>query len=82
MRREGLNDGDRVEISSSYAKVVGTVMGDVTVRRSVVSMAHCFDGPHGTHTGRLVPLAAGHREPISFMPHQSGVPINVARLPG
>lgn len=80
MTKEGLNDEDRVIISSDYAQVVASVMADPTVRRSVVSMAHCFDAPQGTHTGRLVPLAAGHRERISFMPHQTGVPINVARL--
>ncbi|MFA5937846.1 MAG: molybdopterin-dependent oxidoreductase [Sinimarinibacterium sp.] len=81
MQREQLEDGSLVVIRSRYAEISAPAMSDSTVRSGVVSMAHCFDSPGGSHTGRLVPLAAGYRERISFMPHQSGVPIQVRRAP-
>ncbi len=79
MRRDGVAEGGPIRIGSRTGEIVAVAISDATVRRSVISMAHGFDGPRGAHTGRLVPLAAGHRERISFMPHQTGVPVRVRK---
>ena len=80
MRREAIPEGGAIRIGSRTGEIVAVAIGDPTVRRSVISMAHGFEGPRGAHTGRLVPLAAGHRERISFMPHQTGIPVRIVPL--
>ena len=80
MLSEGIKDGDSIEIASRHGCIVAGVKADATVRPSVISVAHGFSGPQAARVGRLVPLADGYREPISFMPHQSGVPVNLRRI--
>ncbi|HKY90451.1 MAG TPA: molybdopterin dinucleotide binding domain-containing protein, partial [Nevskiaceae bacterium] len=79
MRREGFADGEPVSLTSSYATIEAQAKADPGLRAGAVSIAHGFAGPGAAQVGRLVPLAEGFREPISFMPHQSGVPIHVRK---
>ena len=89
MAREKINDGDRINIGSDSGSIVGTVKTDKAVRPGVVSMAHSHGlldqsedpgGDQGAFTGHLIPLDADHREPINYMPHMTGVPVNISRF--
>lgn len=91
MDADGIKDGDKIEIISSFSSAVGIVKEDKSVRRGVVSMAHCWgvasperdpEIERGTHTGRLVPLTKEFREDISYMPHLTGIPVNVQLFRG
>jgi len=76
-----------VEIASEHGQVIGYAAADPTMRRGVVSMAHCWGaGSHpdplalrGSHTGRLVSLKR-QIQPINRMPLQSGIPVSLTPL--
>jgi anaerobic selenocysteine-containing dehydrogenase len=82
----GLAAGDRVEIVSDHARIVGIVEPDEHLRPGVVSMSHCFgrlpgeaeDPSQGACTGRLVD-ARRHHQSINAMPTMSGLPVRVVR---
>ena len=87
MKRENISDGDKINIHSDSGSVVGTTKADNTVRVGVISMSHCFGaldrgsdpaGNQGAFTGHLIPLDASHREPINFMPHMTGIPVEIS----
>lgn len=89
MVEDGISEGSRIRISTATGAIVGTVRGDGTVRRGVVSMTHCFGSPHkdkdsidgrGSTTGRLIPLDPERAEHINFMTHNTGIPIDVSTL--
>ena len=86
MLAEGLSDGARIDMWTDSGKIVGTVRSDDTVRAGVVSMTHCFgelnpendpEGALGGFTGRLIPLDPNKAEAINFMPHKTGIPVNI-----
>lgn len=84
----GVVDGDRIEIRSSRAAIIGVATRDDGLRPGVVSMAHGFgdlpavdaaDQSLGANTGRLVDIDVGH-DPYSGQPRMSNIPIAVRRL--
>ena len=86
MTQEGLEDGAKIEMSTDFGTIIGTVRQDKTIRAGVISMAHCYGAPDpvkdpegklGGHTGRLIPLDTAHAEPINFMPHKSGFAVSI-----
>ena len=89
MAREGITDGSKIRIRTDSNEIIGTAKEDKTLRTGVVSMAHCFgklnpaddpEGNFGAFTGHLIPPDNDHREPINFMPHMTGIPIDVIAL--
>jgi anaerobic selenocysteine-containing dehydrogenase len=91
MAREGLSDGDMVEISSETGTVRTRAKGEERLRPGVISMTHMFgplrssgdpDAENGANVGQLCSLTR-HREAINFMPRFSAVPVNMSRaMPG
>jgi anaerobic selenocysteine-containing dehydrogenase len=86
LEAEGLEEGSPIEIGTAQGRILGTVKPDPTVRRGVISMSHCFgaldpsddpEGALGAHTGRLIPLDPKRSEPINFMPHMTGIPVEI-----
>ena len=86
IEEEGLSPGAIVDISTRTGSIVGVVRSDATLRRGIISMAHCFGalnpaddplGELGGNTGRLIPLDPGRSEAINFMPHMSGFPVTI-----
>ena len=84
----GLVDGQSVEIESSRARVRAIVAASEDVRRGVVSMAHAWGAAPGedadveacgTSTARLIDVEREF-DPISGMPRQSAIPVNVRGL--
>jgi len=89
MADEGLVDGSKIKISTVDGSIIGIVRQDHTLRRGVVSMTHCFgklnpeDDPNldfGSHVGRLIPLDPTRAEAINFMPHKTGIPVEISSL--
>lgn len=87
MVREGLAEGDLVEIASETGAIRTRVKGEERLRPGVVSMTHMFgplvstgdsDADGGANVGQLCSLTR-HREAVNFMPRFSAVPINVKR---
>ena len=88
MEALGLNAGDRVTITSEHSSIEGRVRPEATLRRGVVSMAHCWGGlpgkdrpydEEGANTARLVSLE-DHCEAVNHMPRMSAIPIRVTPL--
>ena len=80
MAAADLGDGQAVEIQSKHGKIVGLVARDPTLRRGVVSMTHhwaAVEGARDGHTANLVSIDPRDLSTISFMPHQSAIPVNV-----
>jgi anaerobic selenocysteine-containing dehydrogenase len=83
----GLAEGDTIRIASQRASILGVATADATLRRGVLSMAHCFgdaperDGEHlriGSTTGRLVDSERDY-DPITGIPRMSAIPVSIAR---
>ncbi len=86
----GLVDGQSVEIESSRARVRAIVAASEDIRPGVVSMAHAWGASPGedddveacgTSTARLIDVEREF-DPISGMPRQSAIPVNVRGLQG
>jgi len=84
----GVRDGETVEIESARARVRAIVEASPDVRPGVISMAHAWGSAPGedddargagTSTARLIDNASGY-DPISGIPVQSAIPVNVRRL--
>ena len=84
----GLVDGQSVEIESGRARVRAIVAASEDVRPGVVSMAHAWGAAPGedddveacgTSTARLIDVEREF-DPISGMPRQSAIPVNVRGL--
>ncbi|WP_373084329.1 molybdopterin-dependent oxidoreductase [Zhongshania sp.] len=87
MIKEGVVDGDNIEIESEAGKIQALVKGEDRLRSGVISMTHMFGRMRGeasplqqagSFTGRLTSLQQ-YLEPINFMPRFSGVPVNIRR---
>ena len=81
----GLQSGDLVTVTSPHDYIPGVAEADDTLRRDVVSMHHAFGGlpseddevrERGSNVGRLVPTAIEY-DPITGLPRQSNIPVNV-----
>src|SRR5262249_49493089 len=82
MRRIGAGAGDIVRIDSDHAFIYAVVAATTDVLPGVISMAHARGGLpdcDATSTNRLVSTARDF-EPISGIPRQSAIPVNVRRL--
>ncbi|HSV08780.1 MAG TPA: molybdopterin-dependent oxidoreductase [Candidatus Binatus sp.] len=88
LERIGVRPGDVVRIDSDHDFIYGVAEASVDVRPGVVSMAHAHgDAPEhdgevrtiGSTTGRLVSTDRDF-EPISGIPRQSAIPVNVRPL--
>ena len=85
LQRLGVGSGDVVRIESDHAFIDAVAMASTDVPPGVISMAHARDGvPEGTaddwdsgSTNRLVSTER-HFEPISGIPRQSAIPVNVS----
>jgi anaerobic selenocysteine-containing dehydrogenase len=79
----GAESGDLVEITSAHGKIVGVAAADRTLRRGVVSMAHCFGDTDpdrrprevGSNTNRLIAVDA--YDALSGLPRLSAVPVRL-----
>lgn len=83
MAAAGLKDHQSVEVQSAHGKISGLLSGDRTLRRGVVSMTHHWAAKAGArdgHTGNLVSVDPSDLSSISYMPHQSALPVNVVAL--
>ena len=88
LERIGVRPGDVVRIDSDHDFIYGVAEASVDLRPGVVSMAHAHgDAPEhdgevrtiGSTTGRLVSTDRDF-EPISGIPRQSAIPVNVRPL--
>src|SRR5262249_46664547 len=88
LERIGVHPGDVVRIDSDHDFIYGVAEASGDVRPGVVSMAHAHgDAPQrdgevrtsGSTTGRWVSTERDF-EPISGIPRQSAIPVNVRRL--
>jgi anaerobic selenocysteine-containing dehydrogenase len=80
MAAADLRDGQAVEIQSKHGKITGLVARDPTLRRGVVSMTHhwaAVQGARDGHTANLVSIDPRDLSTISYMPHQSAIPVNL-----
>ncbi|SEH19235.1 Anaerobic selenocysteine-containing dehydrogenase [Sphingopyxis sp. YR583] len=89
MEELGLAAGDAVEIVSPRAAIEGRVRPEPSLRRGVVSMAHCWGGlpdkelPYdegGSNTARLVSLDEDC-EAVNHMPRMSAIPVRISPAP-
>jgi len=81
----GLRDGQGAEIQSKHGKVMGYIAQDRTLRRGVVSMTHhwaAVEGSRDGHSANLISIDPRDLSAISYMPHQSAIPVNVMPMPG
>ena len=88
LARIGIRPGDVVRIDSAHDFIYGVAETTTDLRPGVVSMAHARRGEPeldgrvrtvGSTTNRLVSVEHGF-EPISGMPRQSAIPVNVRAL--
>jgi anaerobic selenocysteine-containing dehydrogenase len=86
--RIGVRPGDLVRIDSDHDFIYGVAQATTDVRPGVVSMAHARGGEPeldgrvrtiGSSTARLVSVERDF-EPISGIPRQSAIPVNVRAL--
>jgi len=79
----GVRSGDVIRIESDHDFIYAVAAASADVRRGVVSMAHARGGLADVDlagsTNRLVSTARDF-EPISGMPRQSAIPVNVRAL--
>jgi anaerobic selenocysteine-containing dehydrogenase len=81
----GLADGQEVEIQSRHGSITGLLWADRTLRRGVVSMTHHWGAEQKSrdrHTANLISIDPRDLSTISYMPHQSAIPVNVKPLSG
>jgi anaerobic selenocysteine-containing dehydrogenase len=81
----GLRDGQGAEIQSKHGKIMGYIARDQSLRRGVVSMTHhwaAVEGSRDGHSANLVSIDPRDLSAISYMPHQSAIPVNVKPMPG
>lgn len=87
MIREGLEEGELVEIASDTGALTTRVKAEQRLRPGVISMTHMFgplvstgdpDADGGANVGQLCSLTQG-LEAVNFMPRFSGVPVSVQR---
>ena len=79
-----LEEGDAIEIASEYGRVEASVASDASLRRGILSIAHCWgavadEGVPGANVNLLIPCDR-HVEPINAMPRMSAVPVRIAKL--
>ena len=88
LERIGVRPGEVVRIDSDHDFIYGVAQATTDVRPGVVSMAHARGGEPaddgrvrtiGSSTARLVSVERDF-EPISGMPRQSAIPVNVRAL--
>jgi anaerobic selenocysteine-containing dehydrogenase len=88
LARIGVRPGDVVRIDSDHDFIYGVAEATTDVRPGVVSMAHARGGEPeldahvrtiGSSTARLVSVERDF-EPISGIPRQSAIPVNVRAL--
>ena len=72
----GLEDGDRVEVTSSHGRMIATATIDPHARPGVVSITHSRAAPGPAW---LTSTTVGV-DPLTGMPHASGLPITLTRL--
>jgi anaerobic selenocysteine-containing dehydrogenase len=91
MAREGLSEGDPVELASPHGMIGARVEADPTLRRGVISITHAFGAlPRdkarydevGVSTNWLTSLDDSAREKINAMPWMSGFPVSIRRSAG
>src|SRR5262249_11624306 len=88
LARLGVRPGDVVRIDSDHDFIYGVAEATTDVRPGVVSMAHArggepeLDGQGRTIASTTARLVSVERdfEPISGMPRQSAIPVNVRAL--
>lgn len=83
MARDGLADGDVIELASARAAIRVTVQGEAGVRPGCISMTHAWganpghdDPARGANTGRLTDVERDF-DPYSGIPRMSGIPVRV-----
>jgi anaerobic selenocysteine-containing dehydrogenase len=79
----GLADGQEVEIQSKHGSITGLLWADRSLRRGVVSMTHHWGAEQESrdrHTANLISIDPRDLSTISYMPHQSAIPVNVKSL--
>ncbi len=83
----GLSDGDKVKLVSELAEIEVMVEADKSLRRGVVSMAHCFGGDPaetesvekmGGAAAKLVPVDK-YYDPLMGMPRMSALPVKLLK---
>jgi len=87
LQRLGIGSGDMVRIESDHAFIYGIAAAATDIRPGVISMAHARGGvPDAScmgdgiaSTNRLV-TSERNFEPVSGMPRQSAIPVNVRPL--
>jgi formylmethanofuran dehydrogenase subunit D len=69
-----VTDGSSITISSAHGRVTAAVTVDRNVRAGVVSVTHGHDG----HSPGQLTSSHDGVDPLTTMPHASGVPVTVA----
>ena len=86
MAKQGLKDGDVIEITSAHASIHGVAKSSDRVRRGLISMAHAFgDSEAGKHnvremggsTNRLTSEEVDY-DPITGQSLQSAIPVRIS----
>lgn len=75
-------DGTVVELRSEFGAIQGVAQADATVRRGVISMAHCWSGQPGDRSAlgpNVNDLTSSTEaiEPINAMPRLSAIPVTL-----
>lgn len=87
MAKEGIANGDVIELESVRANLRAVVEAEDGVKRGCISMSHCWGGNPdeaddplriGSNTGRLTPVDSDF-DPYSGIPIMSGIPVRLAR---
>jgi len=84
MAREGIENGDWVEISSDHGLIRARAEADDSVRTGVVSISHCFGflpgesdfDTYGVSTNLLISTDRD-LQTINAMPRMSGIPVAI-----
>jgi anaerobic selenocysteine-containing dehydrogenase len=88
MAKEGIADGDIIELESVRAHLRAVATGEDGLKRGCISMTHAWGGnpgededPHflGSNTGRLSPVDRDF-DPYSGIPIMSAIPVRVRRM--
>lgn len=88
LRALGLFPGQRIQITSAHATIVGVATEDQTLRRGVVAMPHCFGGVPGEdeetrvggNTSRLSSTEVDY-DPYTGIPRMSAIPVGIRAAP-